>query len=1195
MSNSLNYTYLFFNVIDYTNSDVLSTFTLGNTPLTFKPDFSTSSILSGAQSISNKTLRWDFGDGTYSTDLIPRHNYQWPGEYNVTLTIFDSNGNAYDSTFRPTVQVYDFISTQIVFEEYKSLIYDIPVGRLIDPLTINAYFSWQNYSALSATGYTINLYASGAKGAYNYVASSLQDKWSHLRALSRFYTLSSINGNTDYVTVESIQPNTTPVYVNIQNNQLQLCQASDPGSVLAGVTGSGQFWYTDDSPANLLTENPPIIIFATIDNTKFNDAFTQRTSAFNYINYPAHGLQNINPVVFADIKTRYNPADHLSITTTGIDGEGNPVDTSFDIPYISWQNTEIPYLIKFKDIDNFTTKNYPPLSSSIAQNTTITPQQFYDVQTGVMYSTGSGTYIPLDGVTFYEDFPADAPQSIGAFYKGYFIATQSTENCILTASVNVIDPPYYTKDALAGWIAIPQYNSAFRIIRQEQINGYDNTTTLTFTDNGNDLFNTGNNSNLYAITMAPSGTSANSDYQTWFADAVNNTIVKYDIYGNQLPVSGSNVFKFTLSAMPTRINNQITVVNYNSTANNGTSGYATPNDIALDGNSNIWVSLIDSGSAIKIDTANGYVTTVAAPISSARVPLNFSYTLSGFEGENLFVPVSLDADLDNNIWIAYSHPDFSYIIKYKGTDNSTTAATLITAIPFPSGITPEQIQIDRNGYIWATAINHNSSGVGFNNRDDYLFKFDSNGNLYPGYPLHGFKQIGNLAIDGNQNAWVIQGAETLTKIDGVTNQTTNYAAGLGKNNTEYICSIGGLTCDTSNNLWVINNFDKNLYIIDASLPAPTSTLFTPKYIIPLTYPSTNLPVLTSYDTAFGSTTAINTTTYTPVHGQYSDGLQEFQAIGDWNGYNWLNKYAAPVSTIRTITGSSSLFNIYPDQGQFNIAKVNENWNASGFYDSLRYQETLIDKQIFFDQFLGVIVGGVDAQPYELGKTVYEKIANFIDNNADIDKVNINELISFCSELSIEYNAYNLTLPPQIRRLVDLLSIKQSVLWGNTSKYTQNFNPQGTLVANDNYGTNLGTAIDPLTGTFINGIPIVAQETFSGNYSLVNTNILADYPIGAPVALSAFTPNWGWGLVLYENITGLNINNFYNFYTYNPMYDNTYYDNIINWNDPYTTLSPINSTYSAWSSNNGIVQSLFSYELTKGFRLFTSAADITYNS
>ena len=36
---------------------------------------------------------WDFGDGTYSTDTMPVHNYPNVGMYNVCLTIIDDNTN----------------------------------------------------------------------------------------------------------------------------------------------------------------------------------------------------------------------------------------------------------------------------------------------------------------------------------------------------------------------------------------------------------------------------------------------------------------------------------------------------------------------------------------------------------------------------------------------------------------------------------------------------------------------------------------------------------------------------------------------------------------------------------------------------------------------------------------------------------------------------------------------------------------------------------------------------------------------------------------------------------------------------------------------------------------------------------------------------------------------------------------------
>jgi streptogramin lyase len=1459
MANNINYTYVYYNVVDYTGNSVLSSFTLGNTPLTFIPDFSTSPILSGAQSISNKLCHWDFGDGSTSDTISPTHNYQWPGLYNVTLTIFDAAGNAYDSTYQSTITVYDYISTQITFQDYKSFVYDIPAGRLIDPFTLNTNFSWQNYQTLTATGVTINLYASGAHGDYNYVADTLKDKWVHLRSLSRFYTLSTVGSTPDYLEIDSISPSLTAVYVNIQNNQIKQCKATDSGATLAGAIGNCQFWYTDDRPANLTTESSPIILFATLDNSKLEDAFTQRTNAYEYISYPPYGYQNIEPAVYASIKTRFNPANRLSITTTGIDGEGALSASNFSIPYISWQNTEIPYVVKFKDAFNYTTKNYPPLSSS--QITGTTPQSAYDLQVGIVSVSGNN-YTSLGQVSFYQDFPQQAPQSLGAFYKGYFIPQQSSLNCALTAAVTVVEPAYYQKDALVGWIAIPQYNSAFRILRQTQINGFTDATTVSFTNNSNPLFSLGNNQNVYAMCVATSGSGSGNDYQTWFADPVNDVIVKYDLYGNPLPVfvDGNNItqYSFTLSAMPVLTNNLITYTNdfrTSSTLGDGVSSHAAPNGIAMDSNSDIWVTLLDSGSAIKINTSRGVVTTVAAPAGI----FNYAYTLSsyysilsGFAGENLLMPTSLDTDIQNNLWVSYDHPAYSALVKYQGVGNFTTTATTLTSVLFPTGISPEEICIDRNQSIWVTATNHNvRTALSSTNGNGILYKFDTNGNLLS--TITGFSTLGNLTIDGNQNAWVTQGTETLVKVDGLLGTKSYYLAGKGNNKTEYINSIGGITCDTANHIWVINNFDKNLYIIDANTPATTPPFLNPLYTIPLTYPTTGLSAVsysnydadyTSYITLAGVTdyvaqnqiyqfiqgvknlglwnnmicwpmistqnasksstiyslgglsslngslqsgvwstsglsvsgssnntngnapyvpdpgyataksifnfavgqfpnatnTSLNqslmmqypsraawispnsgfgnyesqiltsggtsapvniSTAYnsyatigsvglsaigyknntqavvdptnislagytstpialgsysasapincvgyipfaavflspltgtfttatlsainslyastlgsglsgfgksfpnninatpppiTPAVNTYSDGLQEFQAIGDWNGYRWLNKYAAPISTIRTITGASSLFNIYPSSGQYNISKINEGWDASGYYSSLRYQESLLDKDVFFKQFLGVILGDLNAQPYELGKTVYEKIANFVDNNSDIDKVNISELISFCEELSIDFAQYNYVLPPQIRRLMDLLSIKQSILWGNSNKYTLNFNPQGTMFHNNTYGINLSSAIDPLTGTFISGTPIIAQEVFSGNYILVNTNFISGS--GTVIPLSAYTPSWGWGLVVPNSSTGTAINNYYKFYNFNPQFDGTYYDNIINWTNPLTTLTPTNSSYSNWSGDNGIIQNMLSYEMTKGFKLFTSAAKITYNS
>jgi hypothetical protein len=379
-----------------------------------------------------------------------------------------------------------------------------------------------------------------------------------------------------------------------------------------------------------------------------------------------------------------------------------------------------------------------------------------------------------------------------------------------------------------------------------------------------------------------------------------------------------------------------------------------------------------------------------------------------------------------------------------------------------------------------------------------------------------------------------------------------------------------MTCDTSDYIWCINQYDKKLYIIDTYLP-PVSA-FRKATQFDLVYPE----ALSSY----------------PVSAYE---LNQFQAYGDWIGYRWINKYMVPYAVVRPLSGISNIFSIYPDTGVNNVAKLNEDWDASSYYKSLRYQEILLDKDIFFNNFLGGIVGDLKAQPYELGKTVYEKIANFVDNKANITTCNLESLISFCRELSIPFEEYNYPFPPQLKRLINILSIKQKYLWGEKNTFTENFNRKGFYPPIEEYGLNLGRELS-VTSDFIEcGVPVVAFETFSEIYKFVNFSKIPDAEFGTLLPLSTYKYDWGWGLVVPKSLKGVEIKEYYKFYEFVPQFENTFYNNIINWNDPKTTLSPYNSSYSNWSNDNGIVQTLLSYELTKGLRLFTSAANIVYNN
>jgi hypothetical protein len=430
----------------------------------------------------------------------------------------------------------------------------------------------------------------------------------------------------------------------------------------------------------------------------------------------------------------------------------------------------------------------------------------------------------------------------------------------------------------------------------------------------------------------------------------------------------------------------------------------------------------------------------------------------------------------------------------------------------------------------------------------------------PGYPLSGFKLIGNITVDGNQDAWVAHDRDTITRINGTYGTKTDFIAGSG-NITSYVESIGGIAVDTSNYLWVINNFNNRMYFID-TLAQPVTSLEDLDYI-DISYPITddnNNPA------------------------DFED--KQIQAYGDWLGSRWINKHMLEETTIRTITGESTMFNIYPLSGVYNLYKVNEDFDAEGFYKSLIFTENLQDKQVFFNDFLGTIVGGSNAMPYELGKTVYEKIANYVNNVSDIDTANLDQLLSFCDELSIQFEQYNYPFPPQLLRLVNILSIKHKKLWGEQNRYDILFKNKNT--------SNL-TEISTLTSSISCGYPIVAREIFSDIYSVVNTNVINDYAVGYVLPLSDYSFNWGWGLVVPSAVSGVDITDYYKFYEYKPLYDNKFYDNVIDWSNPNNTLSFSSSSFKDWKDDNGIMQNILSYELSKGLRLFLSASDIVYNN
>ena len=240
------------------------------------------------------------------------------------------------------------------------------------------------------------------------------------------------------------------------------------------------------------------------------------------------------------------------------------------------------------------------------------------------------------------------------------------------------------------------------------------------------------------------------------------------------------------------------------------------------------------------------------------------------------------------------------------------------------------------------------------------------------------------------------------------------------------------------------------------------------------------------------------------------------------------------------------------------------------------------------QLFEAIVGSIHSSPNTIGKKTYEKIANFLDNIANVDTCNINALYSLYDMLGEELRSYsmeNFAYPEEINRLVNILSIKYNTLVGNSNKFSEFFDSKfGTKDA-----INLGKEIDIYTHVLTGGVDnyIVAYEKFNKKHTIQNANL----PVNSTIeyinselqtfALSTYHPSWGWGLVLPANYNTRDIFNSYSFFEYIKTTDDTQITGMLNWSSPQTTITNNVTSLSSW---NNTVENIFYHTLAAGLNL-----------
>jgi hypothetical protein len=1136
-------------VYDYTGKEVLSTYALKQTPLKFVPDLSLVQLISSTftppgstitktntfyvadnNDYSNIKIRWDFGDNTYQIAPTGEKYYEFPGEYKVTLYLINENGQSFKSTIQPTINVVNFITDRAYFEPPENFIIDIPAGRLSDKLTLTRYNSWQSYNILSGSGYTFNLYSSGTGSFYYSVENYYNDKWGHLKKFYKFVQKKNFGNVLQDVIVDKVTTSNVELFAKISNNSVVFCNRNEPGAFFVGTSGNSEFYYTDDSNKNNTSNSPPIILFASFDTSKIYDFWGLKFGVYEDMAPLELGYINFPPAAVPIIKTRYNPASILTITNNGLDGEGENIITTFNLNKTNYADSKIPFVIKLKDQENYTTKSYPYLS---ATNLSPTSSYYFNVQ---LVDTNN-TIVP--SVSFYKTNFEEEIYDSGGFYRGYFISPNHIENAKLSAVVYIDDVPNFEQDTAFIFYSQPYTEYIGRHFSSSKLygcKGKPNTTTITY-----DFINTRNNRNIFSITQSPSSNTALDDYCFYAADCDSDRILKFDYKGNILRT-------FNLSSM--LFDNGYTA----SIMDLRKDGSASPSSIALDKQNNAYITLFDSGSVIRINNFTNRVDRIFAPYLNYFTTSGNYVSLSGFAGENIILPTYVDVDKNNDIFVSYSHPVSSFILKMDSD------GTIKNSYIFTKFLSPQKILVDRNNDLWVAIHNNNFNPPNLNDRNDYIYKFDNTLQLYSGGILSGFKLPCDITVDGKQNCWVAHNDSKVTKIFNDLSSTKTFLGGDIYNITKYLNAIEGLGCNSNNEIVVLNNFERKFYFYNAE--------------------TSEQPLLSTIPIIEIESATNNFVRY-PLSAYYED---KYQADGDFLGFNWINKFYYFAKNKKYITGTSTTFNVYPASGYNLVFKKNEDFDGEQYYKNLLLMETLQDNPNLWDNFIGKIVGDeYSNNNTALLKRIYEKIANFENNISDVDFCNIDALVSKCDMFDVNYEKFSYPYPSSVKRMVDLFSIKKNRLFGTKTILDYSFKIKD----------NLGDYINVVTDSFSATETIVVQEKFSQKYKLVNINLINSISSTSILPFSAFNKDWGWGLVVPASLSGIDVRNYYDFYRLKSK-ELAIVDNYIDYENPNTTISFNITGYDEWYGQDGIIDQNLTYAFTNGLRLISSASNVFYN-
>ena len=584
-----------------------------------------------------------------------------------------------------------------------------------------------------------------------------------------------------------------------------------------------------------------------------------------------------------------------------------------------------------------------------------------------------------------------------------------------------------------------------------------------------------------------------------------------------------------------------------------------PSSIGINSDGDAIVSLYNTTSAVEITVDGSIGTMIDHPSASS---MSSYYPISGDDNEHYLIrPIDVEIGVADDIHILYSNDNYSSLVNYDSSGLFTGAIweTADHYLPY------DMCYVEDSG-TELIYMSFYGDPAGTVDSGIYYTEFDGSSYTTP-FRVASCDRPTYINVDTDKNIWFTYDSNKVGVLPtGTTSLITFNSTEIDPLGSGELDIAGGICADRLGQINVIQSYNNLLYKFngEAVMNGEVGNAGVVRVV-----PEDNYTTYRDGD---------EIKTYT----DNSANVASLNAYGDWSGINWLLKYGDITGevevdqglTLEILEGSSSIFSVHELGGNFGLRRQNDSWDMHEQIKSYLLRDYQHEFTSLWDDLIGNIVGNAESEYQRFGRQFYEKIANFVYNNADIDLANIDQIYSIYQNLSVEYDNFDVNYPADMKHWMNILSILFTRLKGDQYQCNRNYMPKKwehlskCEVCDQVHGTNLGDLTNDLMEV---GTPLVIKDIYQseGGYDILypplsgDVQLLADYGYRSPVK---------------EN---------YKFYEYiDGVSENVQSEGFINWSDYDTTpqLSQLdirveNST--DWWKSGGKVEQIFTQLLYDG--------------